>query len=80
MRILCIFFSFLFILDILFMYFRSCDHIMIANLILVDIFTFEVVITVLSPISPCVVYFLSFYTCFLYIVFNLIFLFHAKMP
>ena len=66
-RILCIFFfSFLFILDILFMYLRSCDHIVIANLVLVYIYTFEVVITTLSPISPCVVSFLSLYTCFLF--------------
>ena len=52
---------------------------MIANLVLVDIYTFKVVITVLSPISPCVVSFLSLYTCFLYNVCNLIFLFHTKM-
>ena len=62
------------------MYLRSCDHIVIANLVLVDIYTFEVVITVLSPISPCVVSFLSLYTYLLYIVYNLIFLFHSKMP
>ena len=62
------------------MYLRSCDHIVIANLVLVDIYTFEVVITVLSPTSPCVVSFLSLYTCLLYIVCNLIFLFHSKMP
>ena len=34
---------------------------------------------VLSPISPCVVSFLSLYTCFLYNVCNLLFLFHTKM-
>ena len=62
------------------MYFRSYDHIVIANLVLVDIYTFEVVIIVLLPISPCVVSFLSLYTCFLHIVCNLIFLFHIKMP
>ena len=33
-----------------------------------------------SPISPCVVSFLSWYTCFLLLVYNLIFLFHTKMP
>ena len=49
------------------MYLRSCDHIMIANLVLVYIYTFEVVITILSPISPCVVSFLSLYTCLLYL-------------
>ena len=39
----------------------------IANLVLVYIYTIEVVITVLSPISPCVASFLSLYTCFLYL-------------
>ena len=52
---------------------------MIVNLVLVGIYTFEVVITVLSPISTCVVSFLSLYTCFLFLVCNLIFLFHTKM-
>ena len=33
-----------------------------------------------SPISPCVATFLSLYTCFLYIVCNLLFLFQTKMP
>ena len=60
-------FSFLYILDTLFMYLRSCDHFVIANLVLVYIYTFEVVITVLSLISPCVVSFLSLYICFLYL-------------
>ena len=46
-------------LDTLFMYLRSCDHVVIENLVLVDIYTFEVVITVLSPIFTCVVSFLS---------------------
>ena len=62
---------------------RPCDHIVIANLVLVDIYiyiyTFEVVIIVLSPIFTCVVSFLSLYTCFLFIVCNLLFLFHTKM-
>ena len=78
-RTLCIFF-FSSILDTLFMYLRSCDHFVIANLVLVDIYTFEVVITVLSPISSCVVSFLTLYTCFLYNVYNLLFLFYTKMP
>ena len=73
------FFSFPFILDRLLMYLRSCDHIVIANLILVDIYTFEVIITVLSPIFTCVVSFLSLYSCFLLLVCNLIFLFHTKI-
>ena len=49
------------------MYLRFCNHFVIANLVLVYIYTFEVVITVLSPISPCVASFLSLYTCFLYL-------------
>ena len=32
-----------------------------------------------SPISPCVVSSLSLYTCFLFIICNLLFLFHIKM-
>ena len=31
-------FSFLSLLDILFMYLRSCDHVVIANLVLIDIY------------------------------------------
>ena len=58
---------------------------MIANLVfIIDIYIYiyifdEVVIT-FSPISPCVVSFFSLYTCFLFIVCNLSFLFHNKMP
>ena len=63
MRTLCIYF-FPFYLDTLFLYLRSCDHIVIANLLLVDIYTFEVVITILSPIFTCVISFLFLYTCF----------------
>ena len=62
------------------MYLRSCDHIVIANLVLVDIYTFKVVIIVLLPIFTCVVSFLSLCTGFLYNVCNLLFLFHTKMP
>ena len=79
MRNLCIFFFSFYFLDTLFMYLRSCDPIVIANLVLVDMYTYEVVITVLSPIFTCVVFFLSLYTCFLFIVCNLLFLFHTKM-
>ena len=61
------------------MYLRSCDHVVIANLVLVDIYTFKVVITILSPIFTFVVSFLSFCTYFLYIVYNLLFLFYTKM-
>ena len=62
------------------MYLRSSDHVVIENLVLVDIYTFEAVITVLSPIFTCFVSFLTLCTCFLYLVCNLIFLFHTKMP
>ena len=82
MRIFMYFFSFLSFLDTLFMYLRSCYHVMIANLVLIDIYIyiFEVVITVLSPIFTCVISFLSLCTYFLYLIYNLIFLFHTKMP
>ena len=62
------------------MYLSSCDHVVIANLVLVYIYTFEIVITVFSPIFTCVVSSLSLCTCFLYNVCNLLFLFHIKMP
>ena len=39
MRTSCIFF-FLSFLDTLFMYLRSCDHVVIANLVLVDIYIY----------------------------------------
>ena len=58
-----------------------CSYIVIANLVLMLIYIYiyiEVVITV-SPISSYVVSFLSLCTCFLYIVCNLLFLFHTKM-
>ena len=59
-----------------------CSYIVIANLVLMLIYIYiyiEVVITI-SPISSYVVSFLSLCTCFLYIVCNLLFLFHTKMP
>ena len=62
------------------MYLRSCDHVVITNLVLIDIYTFKVVIIVLSPIFTCVVSFLSLCTCFLYLVCNIIFQFHTKIP
>ena len=73
-------FHFLSILDTFFLYLRSYDHIVIANLVFVDIYTSEVVITILSPSFPCVVSFLCLCTCFLFTVCNLLFLFHTKMP
>ena len=62
MRILCIF-SFLFFINTLFLYVRSCDH----------FYTYIVLILficgcmVLSPIFTCIVSFLSLYTCFLFL-------------
>ena len=57
-----------------------CLYFVIANLVLMMLYIYdEVVITVLSPISTCVVSFLSLCTCFLFIVCNLLFLFHTKM-
>ena len=47
------------------------------NLYLVYIY---ILMYVISPISLCVVSFLSLYTCFLFIICNLLFLFHTKMP
>ena len=44
------------------------------------IFALYIWMYVLSPISPCVVSFLSLYTCFLFNVCNLLFLIHTKMP
>ena len=67
---LCIFF-FSSLRDTLFLH---CDS---KPCTYVDIYV-KVVITV-SPISSCVVSFLSLCTCFLYIVCNLLFLFHTKM-
>ena len=65
-----VYFSFLSIIDTLFMYLWSCDYFVIANLVLVDIYTFEVVITVISSISPCVVSFLyTHVSYFLYAIY-----------
>ena len=54
---------------------------------LVTMFTYIVFIYIFicwcmssSPTSTCVVSFLSLYTCFLYLVCNLLFLFHTKIP
>ena len=52
---------------------------MISLTYIVLIFGLYILMYVLSPISPCVVSFLSLYTCFLYSVCNLLFLFHTKM-
>ena len=69
----CIF-SFLSILDTLSLVYWPCDLLTYIVLYLISIY-----IDVYSPISPCVVSFLSLYTYFLFIVCNLLFLFHTKM-
>ena len=47
---------------------------------IVFIFAFYILMYVLSPISSCVVSFLSLYSCFILSLSNLLFLFHTKMP
>ena len=48
--------------------------------IYIYIYIYTKVVIKVSPISSCVVSFLSLCTCFLFIVCNLLFLFHTKMP
>ena len=55
--------------------YRSCDHLTYIVLI----FWYIYVDVCYSPISTCVVSFLSLCTCFLLFVCNLLFLFHTKM-
>ena len=71
-RFLCIFFSFFYI-----------------YLMYIGLWPFDIHCTYIwfistnvcySPIFTCVVSFLSLCTCFLYIVYNLLFPFHTKMP
>ena len=58
-----------------------CSYFVIANLALILSYIYdEVVITFISNILSSVVSFLSLCICFLYIVCNLLFLFHTKMP
>ena len=71
-RTYCIF-SFLYFSDILFLH---CDS---KPCTYVDIYIYIGCYYFLSLISSCVVSFLSLCTCFLYIVCNLLFLFHTKM-
>ena len=68
--------SFLFISDTLYLIYWSCDHFDIHC----NYTCFIYIDVCYSPISQCVVSFLSLYTCFLYIVCNLLFLFQTKMP
>ena len=60
----------------------SCDHLVIANIVLFSLLYIYIYIhdvVIISPISPHVISFLSLYTCFFYVC-NLLFLFHSKMP
>ena len=59
----CIF-SFLSILDTLFFVYWSCDH--LTYIVLISDLYIYILIYVISPIPPCIVSFLSLYTCFLY--------------
>ena len=70
---LYLFFSFLSILDTLLLHCdsKTCTHFL---------YMYWGCYYILSPISSCVVSFLSLYTCFLFIVCNILFLFHTKMP
>ena len=79
MRIYVSFFFFSFWIHYLFVH-RSCDHLVIANIVLVfDIYMMMMLLSFFfSLISPCVVSILSIYTCFLCM--ESLFLFHTKMP
>ena len=69
-RTFCLF-SFLYCSDTLFLQSDSkpCSYVVI----------YIKVVIIVSPISSCVVSFFSLCTCFLYIVYNLLFLSHTKM-
>ena len=71
-------FFFLSILDTLSLIHWSCDH--LTYIVLICGLYIYILMYVISPISPCVISFLSLYTWFLFIVCNLLFLFHIKMP
>ena len=58
----------------------SFDHLTYIVFIIGYIYIYIYADVCFSPIFPFVVYFLSLYTCFLFIVCNLLFLFHTKMP
>ena len=82
--------TFLFFFSLSFRYFVSCTLVLwplsdgkpCIHLIYIYIYIyiFDEVVIIFSHISPCVVSFLALYTCFLFIVCNLLFLFHTKMP
>ena len=58
----------------------SCEHLVIANIVLIFLKYIWWCCYHISPISLCVVSFLSLYTYFLFNVCNLIYLFHTKIP
>ena len=76
-RLFCIFY-FLYFLDTLFLYMRSCDH--LYTYIVLIFSSILLMYVSLSLTLSCVVSFLSLYTCLLLFVCNLLFLFHTKMP
>ena len=60
--------SFLSFLDTLSLVHWSYDHLVIANIVLIYllyIYIYIYYVVIILPISPCVVSFLSLYTCFL---------------
>ena len=61
-RTFCIF-SFLFLLDTLFLYYRSCDHLVIANLVFFFflIYIFDEVVITFFHLSLYVLFLFSFY-------------------
>ena len=69
------FFSFLY-----FRYIYSCTWVLWPLLTYIILIFFICWCMFLSPILTCVVSFLFLCTCFLFLVCNLLFLFHKKMP
>ena len=72
-RFSCIFFFSFFYIYLMYI---GLDHLTYIVLI----FGLYILMYVIHLSFPCVVSFLSLYTCFLYDVCNFIFLFHTKMP
>ena len=62
----------------MFMYLRSCDHIVIANLVLVYIYTFEVVITVIHLSLHVLFLFLFIHMFLIYCMQSLYFCFTLR--
>ena len=62
-RMLCIF-SFISFLDTLFLYMRSCDHLLTYIVLIFS--SILLMYDFLSPTLSCVISFLPLYTCFLY--------------